>query len=251
MRRFSLIKEDWVCLATSFISCSCQSPTQLKSSFPPPTCTTQDSAQGRGCCCTAVLPPKLGGVSSLSAAVNTFFLSFCWHKVQGSCSPSSWLCIWFSQGSCSPFKWLCTWFSVALFKGLGNCAEKRLRMMTSSILLQSEGKASGPVKKKVTFDPNLSQTDKEGTTKIFHPSTKALTLKETADIVVKYLTPFYKGGKFASKVGYEPYFVFQLELLQSIKSKWQHGKKYPHCWPGSCDSCRAGSNWLEKQLTSL
>ncbi|KAH0629493.1 hypothetical protein JD844_011590 [Phrynosoma platyrhinos] len=79
-------------------------------------------------------------------------------------------------------------------------AEKKLRMITTpSILLQSEGKSGGPVKKKVTFDPNLAQVDKEGTTKTIQPPTKALSLKETADIVVKYLTPFYKDGRFASK----------------------------------------------------
>lgn len=73
-------------------------------------------------------------------------------------------------------------------------------MTKSSTLFLSEGKVDGPVKKKVTFDPNLSQVDKEGTTKIIQPAAKGLSLKETADIVVKYLTPFYKGGKFASKV---------------------------------------------------
>ncbi|XP_067403669.1 ATP-dependent DNA helicase Q5 isoform X2 [Emydura macquarii macquarii] len=79
-------------------------------------------------------------------------------------------------------------------------AEKRLRTAaTSSILLQPEGKGMGPVKKKVTFDPSLSQVDKEGTTKTIQPAAKGVSLKETADIVVKYLTPFYKGGKFASK----------------------------------------------------
>uniref|UniRef100_A0A8C8S1S9 ATP-dependent DNA helicase Q5 n=1 Tax=Pelusios castaneus TaxID=367368 RepID=A0A8C8S1S9_9SAUR len=79
-------------------------------------------------------------------------------------------------------------------------AAKRLQTAaTSSILLQPEGKGPGPVKKKVTFDPSLSQVDKEGTTKTIQPATKGVSLKETADIVVKYLTPFYKGGKFASK----------------------------------------------------
>nr|XP_048675197.1 ATP-dependent DNA helicase Q5 isoform X3 [Caretta caretta] len=76
---------------------------------------------------------------------------------------------------------------------------KRLRAAASSILSQPEGKGMGPVKKKVTFDPSLSQVDKEGTTKTIQPATKGVSLKETADIVVKYLTPFYKGGKFASK----------------------------------------------------
>ncbi|XP_075759778.1 ATP-dependent DNA helicase Q5 isoform X3 [Pelodiscus sinensis] len=77
---------------------------------------------------------------------------------------------------------------------------KRLQTAaTSSILWQPEGKGLGPVKKKVTFDPSLSQVDKEGTTKTIQPALKGVSLKETADIVVKYLTPFYKGGKFASK----------------------------------------------------
>ncbi|KFP68654.1 ATP-dependent DNA helicase Q5, partial [Cariama cristata] len=79
-------------------------------------------------------------------------------------------------------------------------ATKRLRTVAkSSILSQPESKSVGPTKKKVTFDPNLSQCDKEGTSRTVQPVTKGMSLKETADIVVKYLTPFYKGGKFASK----------------------------------------------------
>ncbi|KFW09992.1 ATP-dependent DNA helicase Q5, partial [Fulmarus glacialis] len=79
-------------------------------------------------------------------------------------------------------------------------ATKRLRTVAkSSILSQPESKSVGPIKKKVTFDPNLSQCDKEGISKTVQPATKGMSLKETADIVVKYLTPFYKGGKFASK----------------------------------------------------
>lgn len=78
-------------------------------------------------------------------------------------------------------------------------AKKRLRTAAkSSILTQSEGKSVGPTKK-VTFDSNLAQCDKEGSIKTIQPVTKGVSLKETADIVVKYLTPFYKGGKFASK----------------------------------------------------
>ncbi|XP_009896246.2 ATP-dependent DNA helicase Q5 isoform X2 [Dryobates pubescens] len=79
-------------------------------------------------------------------------------------------------------------------------AAKQLRTMAkSSILSQPESKGVGPSKKKVTFDPSLSQCHKEGTSKTVQPVTKGMSLKETADIVVKYLTPFYKGGKFASK----------------------------------------------------
>lgn len=32
-------------------------------------------------------------------------------------------------------------------------------------------------------------------------SAPGISLKEAADVVVRYLTPFYKDGKFASKVG--------------------------------------------------
>ncbi|XP_052544206.1 ATP-dependent DNA helicase Q5 isoform X2 [Tympanuchus pallidicinctus] len=79
-------------------------------------------------------------------------------------------------------------------------ATKRMRTAAkSSILSQPESKSVGLTKKKVTFDPNLLQSDKEGASKTIQPVAKSMSLKETADIVVKYLTPFYKGGKFASK----------------------------------------------------
>ncbi|XP_069807799.1 ATP-dependent DNA helicase Q5 isoform X2 [Dendropsophus ebraccatus] len=71
---------------------------------------------------------------------------------------------------------------------------------SSSILFNPDKGSSGQGKKKVTFDPNLCQQDKEGTAKILQPpGNKVVTLKETADIVVKYLTPFFRDGKFASK----------------------------------------------------
>ncbi|XP_075374688.1 ATP-dependent DNA helicase Q5 isoform X2 [Mycteria americana] len=91
-------------------------------------------------------------------------------------------------------------FLLSHLQDMESPATKRLRTVAkSSILSQPESKSVGPTKKKVTFDPNLSQCDKEGTSKTVQPVTKGMSLKETADIVVKYLTPFYKGGKFASK----------------------------------------------------
>ncbi|KAM4032116.1 ATP-dependent DNA helicase Q5 isoform 2-T4 [Anomaloglossus baeobatrachus] len=81
-------------------------------------------------------------------------------------------------------------------------ARKRQRKedKSSSILSNVEKGNNGQGKKKVTFDPNLCQEDKEGTAKILQPpANKVVTLKETADIVVKYLTPFFRDGKFASK----------------------------------------------------
>ncbi|NXP22714.1 RECQ5 helicase, partial [Scytalopus superciliaris] len=80
-------------------------------------------------------------------------------------------------------------------------ATKRLRTAAKSSILSHPDCRSvvGPTKKKVTFDSNLAQCDKEETSKTVQPVTQGMSLKDTADIVVKYLTPFYKGGKFASK----------------------------------------------------
>uniref|UniRef100_A0A670XTB5 ATP-dependent DNA helicase n=1 Tax=Pseudonaja textilis TaxID=8673 RepID=A0A670XTB5_PSETE len=108
------------------------------------------------------------------------------------------------------------------FQDLESPAEKRLRMMNkSSILSQSEGKADRLAKKKVTFDPNLSQDDKEGTTRAIQPHSKTLSLKETANIVVKYLTPFYKSGKFASKDLFKGFARHLSHLLAADKSSFR------------------------------
>nr|XP_028572723.1 ATP-dependent DNA helicase Q5 isoform X1 [Podarcis muralis]XP_028572724.1 ATP-dependent DNA helicase Q5 isoform X1 [Podarcis muralis]XP_028572725.1 ATP-dependent DNA helicase Q5 isoform X1 [Podarcis muralis]XP_028572726.1 ATP-dependent DNA helicase Q5 isoform X1 [Podarcis muralis]XP_028572728.1 ATP-dependent DNA helicase Q5 isoform X1 [Podarcis muralis] len=132
---------------------------------------------------------------------------------------------------------------------------KRLRMMTkSSITLQSEGKADGLMKKKVTFDPNLSQVDKEGTTRIIQPTTKALSLKETADIVVKYLTPFYKGGKFASKDLFKGFARHLSHLLAADKSPLrktvkEEAQRLIKEFFKTRDKCENETDWQE--LTSL
>lgn len=55
--------------------------------------------------------------------------------------------------------------------------------------------------KRVTFDPvvqeSLLKTTNGNVAEIKPPP---VTLKEAADIVVRYLDPFYKRGKFANKV---------------------------------------------------
>ncbi|NP_001135548.1 ATP-dependent DNA helicase Q5 [Xenopus tropicalis] len=77
----------------------------------------------------------------------------------------------------------------------------REEIKSSSILAPVHKVSTNQGKKKVTFDPNLCPHDKEGTAKILQPPSgnKVMTLKETADVVVKYLTPFFREGKFASK----------------------------------------------------
>ncbi|XP_064423632.1 ATP-dependent DNA helicase Q5 isoform X2 [Latimeria chalumnae] len=91
---------------------------------------------------------------------------------------------------------------------------------TSSILCQPEGRNS-QVKKKVTFDPTLSGEDKEGTNKVLQPPSKGVSLKDIADIVVKYLTPFYKEGKFASKSLFK---AFARHLTHLLTDERSHGR---------------------------
>ncbi|XP_039184061.1 ATP-dependent DNA helicase Q5 isoform X2 [Crotalus tigris] len=134
-------------------------------------------------------------------------------------------------------------------------AEKRLRMMNkSSILSQSEGKAVGLAKKKVTFDPNLSQVDKEGTTRVIQPPSKTLSLKETADIVVKYLTPFYKSGRFASKDLFKGFARHLSHLLAADKSSFrktvkEEAQRLIKSFFKRRDKCENETDWQE--LTPL
>ncbi|XP_078510661.1 ATP-dependent DNA helicase Q5 isoform X2 [Lissotriton helveticus] len=95
---------------------------------------------------------------------------------------------------------------------------KRLRTgRSSSCLAPVDTKAGGSLpKKKVTFDPNLSSEDKEGTTKTIQPVAKGVSLKDIADIVVKYLTPFFKNDRFASK---ELFKAFARQLTHFLSSE--------------------------------
>ncbi|XP_013922591.1 PREDICTED: ATP-dependent DNA helicase Q5-like isoform X2 [Thamnophis sirtalis] len=130
-------------------------------------------------------------------------------------------------------------------------AEKRLRMMNmSSILSQSEGKAGRLAKKKVTFDPKLSQDDKEGNTRAVKPPSKTLSLKETADIVVKYLTPFYKNGKFASKDLFKGFARHLSHLLAADKSSFrktvkEEAQRLIKTFFKSRDKCESETDWQE------
>lgn len=104
---------------------------------------------------------------------------------------------------------------------------QRREEKSSSILCNPDKGIAGQGKKKVTFDPNLCQEDKEGTAKILQPpGNKVVTLKETADIVVKYLTPFFRDGKFASKVSVAYLILFYLNYLDFLLDKDGSSKKW-------------------------
>ncbi|NWX48828.1 RECQ5 helicase, partial [Steatornis caripensis] len=132
-------------------------------------------------------------------------------------------------------------------------ATKRLRTVAkSSILSQPESRSVGPTKKKVTFDPNLSQCDKEGTSKTVQPVTKCMSLKETADIVVKYLTPFYKGGKFASKDLFKGFARHLSHLLTeeqnpARKTVKEEAQRLIKEFFKTRDRCESETDWQELQ----
>lgn len=52
----------------------------------------------------------------------------------------------------------------------------------------------------MTFDPVVQERKMEANSDVNHVSLQPVTLKEAADIVVRILDPFYKKGKFATKV---------------------------------------------------
>lgn len=52
--------------------------------------------------------------------------------------------------------------------------------------------------RRVTFNPNMQ----ENVLHTINQPPKPVTLKEAADIVVRYLDPFYAQGKFVTKVRY-------------------------------------------------
>ncbi|KAK6478356.1 ATP-dependent DNA helicase Q5-like isoform X1 [Huso huso] len=89
-----------------------------------------------------------------------------------------------------------------------------------TILCQPEGKGT-LVKKKVSFHPTLAEAKlEEGAPRVAQPQAEkaAVSLKEAADIVVKYLTPFYKNGRFASKELFKAFAKFLSHRLTEGKT---------------------------------
>ncbi|XP_066561003.1 ATP-dependent DNA helicase Q5 [Amia ocellicauda] len=94
-----------------------------------------------------------------------------------------------------------------------NPASKRPRHdKVPPVLVQPEAKTSH-LKKRVTFDPKVAQN--EVPPRVSQP---VVSLKEAAEIVVKYLTPFYTSGKFASKELFKAFARFLSHLLTEGKT---------------------------------
>ncbi|XP_040919231.1 ATP-dependent DNA helicase Q5 [Toxotes jaculatrix] len=76
-------------------------------------------------------------------------------------------------------------------------------------------RVSGSSRRRVTFDPNVQE-------RALHPVNeppKPVTLKEAADIVVRYLDPFYTQGKFATKELFKSFARYLSHLLAEGRSR--------------------------------
>ncbi|XP_038633642.1 ATP-dependent DNA helicase Q5 isoform X2 [Scyliorhinus canicula] len=130
---------------------------------------------------------------------------------------------------------------------LGSLDLKRQRTSSnSSILCPPEVKGS-QIKKKVTFE-SLFQSSQRESTKAPPVSSNGGQLKQTADIVVKCLTPYYKEGRFASKDLFKAFARHLSHLLlveenavkRNVKEAAQH---LIHSFFKNCRRCEREDDW--------
>ncbi|XP_067860488.1 ATP-dependent DNA helicase Q5 isoform X2 [Heptranchias perlo] len=124
---------------------------------------------------------------------------------------------------------------------------KRQRTSINSSILCTPDIKGTQIKKKVTFDP-LFQLCKEESAKVPPPASKGGQLKQTADIVVKCLTPFYKEGRFASKELFKA-FARHLSHLLAVEEKLvkknvkEEAQRLIHGFFKSCRRCESEDDW--------
>ncbi|XP_078257378.1 ATP-dependent DNA helicase Q5 isoform X3 [Rhinoraja longicauda] len=122
---------------------------------------------------------------------------------------------------------------------------KRQRTSINSSILCPPDLQGIKIKKKVTFDP-LHQDS----TKVLPAASKGGQLKQTADIVVKYLTPYYKEGKFASKDLFKAFARHLSHLLAvgenaSKKNVKEEVQRIIHCFFKSRRKCESENDWRD------
>uniref|UniRef100_A0A4W3JVP6 ATP-dependent DNA helicase n=1 Tax=Callorhinchus milii TaxID=7868 RepID=A0A4W3JVP6_CALMI len=96
--------------------------------------------------------------------------------------------------------------------------------------------------RKVTFDFVQPEKGNSCSVPATAPVLKGEQLKQTADIVVKYLTPFYKEGRFASKELFKAFARHLSHLLaeENLKRNGMYGSLFfseLQCWPGETSTC--------------
>ncbi|XP_072501802.1 ATP-dependent DNA helicase Q5 isoform X3 [Notamacropus eugenii] len=127
-------------------------------------------------------------------------------------------------------------------------SQKRSRFTSKpSISIPPEAKVSHPSKKEVSFDQSIKN---QGSNRLLEPRprTPGVSLKEAADIVVKYLTPFYKDGRFASKELFKGFARHLSHLLTQKTPPWgsvkEEAQKFIKQFFQSQARCESESDWL-------
>ncbi|XP_062886979.1 ATP-dependent DNA helicase Q5 isoform X2 [Mobula hypostoma] len=126
-------------------------------------------------------------------------------------------------------------------EGSGLLDPKRQRTSTNFSTSCPEIKAN-QIKKKVTLGSMF-----QGSTKVLLPASKAGPLKQTADVVVKCLTPYYKEGRFASKDLFKAFARYLSHLLAdesaSKKNVNEEAQRMIHCFFKRCRKCESENDW--------
>ncbi|XP_051888690.1 ATP-dependent DNA helicase Q5 isoform X2 [Pristis pectinata] len=127
-------------------------------------------------------------------------------------------------------------------EGSGLLAPKRQRTSINSSILCPPDIKGNKIKKKVTFDSLFQES-----TKVLPAASKG-QLKQTADVVVKCLTPYYKEGRFASKDLFKAFARHLSHLLAvgenaSKKNVKEEAQQIIHCFFKSCRKCESENDW--------
>ncbi|XP_043860894.1 ATP-dependent DNA helicase Q5 isoform X2 [Dromiciops gliroides] len=127
--------------------------------------------------------------------------------------------------------------------------QKRLRPTAKpSTLIPPEAKVSSSSKREDNFDQSI---ENQGPNHLPdpRPRTPGVSLKEAADIVVKYLTPFYKDGKFASKELFKGFARHLSHLLTQKMPLWgsvkEEAQRLIKQFFQSRARCESDSDWLD------
>ncbi|XP_072882787.1 ATP-dependent DNA helicase Q5 isoform X4 [Hemitrygon akajei] len=124
-------------------------------------------------------------------------------------------------------------------EGSGLLDPKRQRTSTSC----PEIKAN-QIKKKVTLGSLF-----QGSTKVLPPASKGGQLKQTADVVVKCLTPYYKEGRFASKDLFKAFARYLSHLLAVESASKKNALKFCIYYIG--EICHKLGNCFVEHLHSI
>uniref|UniRef100_A0A3Q4G7W6 DNA 3'-5' helicase n=1 Tax=Neolamprologus brichardi TaxID=32507 RepID=A0A3Q4G7W6_NEOBR len=117
-----------------------------------------------------------------------------------------------------------------------------MRTMAESPPPAKRSRPANGSSRRVTFNPNVQE-------RALHPVTdspKPVTLKEAADIVVRYLDPFYTQGKFATKELFKSFARYLSHLLTEGRSRGKvkaEAKALIKKFFSSVQRCESEADW--------